>query len=165
MLHGNMAGTNHKGLFLPSMIDQMGTWKNRADELSHSLKTCMFLGEYFQEQYRGKFYGKAQNLMRKVNERYAAAFQQYDLLLMPTVPMKPQEIPPADCSISLYVQRAFEMIGNTAPFNGGLPAMSVPCGLSEGLPIGMMLVGPSYGEMKIYQAAHAFEQSVDWRTI
>ena len=165
MLHGNMAGTNHKGLFLPSMIDQMGTWKNRADELSHSLKTCMFLGEYFQEQYRGKFYGKAQNLMRKVNERYATAFQQYDLLLMPTVPMKPQAIPPADCSISLYVQRAFEMIGNTAPFNGGLPAMSVPCGLSEGLPIGMMLVGPSYGEMKIYQAAHAFEQSVDWRTI
>jgi hypothetical protein len=71
--------------------------------------------------------------------------------------------PPADCSISLYVQRAFEMIGNTAPFNGGLPAMSVPCGLSEGLPIGMMLFGANYAEMKIYQAAYAFEQSGDWR--
>ena len=55
------------------------------------------------------------------------------------------------------------MICNTAPFNGGLPAMSVPCGLSEGLPIGMMLVGANYAEMKIYQAAHAFEQSGDWR--
>tara|TARA_R110002126_G_scaffold201487_1_gene349125 strand:- start:45881 stop:48265 length:2385 start_codon:yes stop_codon:yes gene_type:complete len=165
MMHGNSAGTNYRGLFLPSMSDHMAQWRNRADELSHSLKTCMFLGEYFQDQYRGRFYGKAQNLMRKVNERYAAALRNYDILLMPTVPMKPQEIPPADCSISLYVQRAFEMIGNTAPFNGGLPAMNVPCGLSEGLPIGMMLVGPNYGEMKIYQAAHAFEQSGDWRTM
>jgi amidase len=163
MMHGNSGGTNYKGLFLPSLMDHMAQWRNRADELTHSMKVCMFLGEFFQEQYRGRFYGKAQNLMRKVNQTYADVLKQYDLLLMPTVPMKPQPIPPADCSISLYVQRAFEMIGNTAPFNGGLPAMSVPCGLSEGLPIGMMLVGANYAEMKIYQAAHAFEQSGDWR--
>lgn len=163
MMHGNSAGTNYRGLFLPSMIDHMAQWRSRADELSHSLKVCMFLGEFYQEQYRGRFYGKAQNLMRKVNGQYADALKQYDLLLMPTVPMKPQQIPPADCSITEYVNRAFEMIANTAPFNGGLPAMSVPCGLLEGLPIGMMLVGPNYGEMKIYQAAHAFEQNGDWR--
>ena len=165
MMHGNSAGSNYRGLFLPSMMDHMAQWRNRADELTHSLKVCMFLGEYFQEQYRGRFYGKAQNLMRKVNEKYTAALKQYDVLLMPTVPMKPQKIPPADCSISLYVQRAFEMIGNTAPFNGGLPAMNVPCGLSDGLPIGMMLVGQQYGELKIYQAAHAFEQIDDWRVM
>ena len=165
MMHGNSAGSNYRGLFLPSMMDHMAQWRNRADELNHSLKVCMFLGEYFQEQYRGRFYGKAQNLMRRVNEKYTAALKQYDVLLMPTVPMKPQKIPPADCSISLYVQRAFEMIGNTAPFNGGLPAMNVPCGLSEGLPIGMMLVGQQYGELKIYQAAHAFEQIDDWRVM
>lgn len=163
MMHGNAAGSNYRGLFLPSMIDQMATWRSRADELSHSLKVCMFIGEHFQTTYRGRFYGKAQNLMRRVNEKYMTALKRYDLLLMPTMPMKPQPIPPADCSISLYVQRAFEMIGNTAPFNGGLPAMSLPVGLSEGLPIGMMLVGPSYGELKIYQAAHGFEQSGDWR--
>ncbi len=163
MMRGNSAGTNHRGLFLPSMIDHMSQWRTRADELSHSLKVCMFTGEFFQTRYRGRFYGKAQNIMRQVNTRYLAALKQVDLLLMPTVPMKPQEIPPPDCSISLYVQRAFEMIANTAPFNGGLPAMNVPCGLSEGLPIGMMLVGPHWGELKIYQAAHAFEQSGDWR--
>ncbi|MEM6339518.1 MAG: amidase [Pseudomonadota bacterium] len=165
MMHGNSGGTNYKGLFLPSMMDHMAGWRSRADELTHSLKVCMFLGEFFQEQYRGRFYGKAQNLMRKVNQTYQGVLKQYDLLLMPTVPMKPQPIPPADCSISLYVQRAFEMIGNTAPFNGGLPAMNVPCGLSDGLPLGMMLVGANYGELKIYQAAHAFEQSGDWRTM
>lgn len=165
MMQGNSGGTNYRGLFLPSMMDHMAQWRNRADELTHSLKVCMFLGEFFQEQYRGRFYGKAQNLMRKVNQTYSDVLRQYDLLLMPTVPMKPQPIPPADCSISLYVQRAFEMIGNTAPFNGGLPAMSVPCGLAEGLPIGMMLVGAKFGELKIYQAAHAFEQSGDWRNM
>ncbi len=165
MMHGNSGGTNYRGLFLPSMMDHMAQWRNRADELTHSLKVCMFLGEFFQEQYRGRFYGKAHNLMRKVNRIYSDVLERYDLLLMPTVPMKPREIPPADCSISLYVQRAFEMIGNTAPFNGGLPAMNVPCGLCEGLPVGLMLVGERFGEMKIYQAAHAFEQTEDWRTM
>ncbi|MEP3430176.1 MAG: amidase [Roseibium sp.] len=165
MMWGHSTGSNYRGLFLPSMTDHMAQWRNRADELSHSLKACMFVGEHFQTQYRGRFYGKGQNLMRRANERYLAALQSFDVLLMPTMPIKPQEIPPADCSISLYVQRAFEMVANTAPFNGGLPAMSIPCGLIEGLPIGMMLVGPHYGEMKIYQAAHAFEQSGDWRTM
>lgn len=165
MMWGNSAGSNYRGLYLPSMINHMSQWQNRADELSHSLKACMFIGEHFQTQYRGRFYGKAQNIMRKCNDRYREAFQSFDLLLMPTIPFKPREIPPADCSISLYVQRAFEMIGNTAPFNGGLPAMSLPCGLLEGLPIGLQLVGGHYQEMKIYQAAHAFEQSGDWRTM
>ena len=165
MMHGNCFGTNHRGLFLPSMIDRVATWRHRADELSHSLKVCMFLGEYFQESYRGRYYGKAQNLMRGVAGRYLDALKEVDLLLMPTLPMKAQPIPPPDASIALHVRRAFEMVGNTAPFNAsGLPAMSIPCGLSEGLPIGMMLVGPRYGEMTIYQAAHAFEQSADWRT-
>ncbi|MDE0005673.1 MAG: amidase [Rhodospirillaceae bacterium] len=163
MMHGNSAGTNYRGLFLPSMTTWMGQWRHRADELSHSLKICMFLGEFFQAHHFGRFYGKAQNLMRRCNERYMGALKQYDLLMLPTLPMKAQEIPPPDCSISLYLQRAFEMIGNTAPFNGGLPAMNVPCGLSDGLPVGMMLVGPTYGESTIYRAAHAFEEFGDWR--
>ena len=166
MMRGNGSGTNYRGLFLPSMIDRVATWRHRADELSHSLKTCMFLGEHFQDACRGRYYGKAQNLMRHVTRKYLEALEAVDLLLMPTVPMKAQPIPPADCSVALCVQRAFEMVGNTAPFNAaGLPAMSLPCGLAEGLPIGMMLVGPRYGEMAIYRAAHAFEQSADWRTL
>lgn len=165
MMWGNSSGTNYRGLYLPSMTDHMAQWRYRADELSHSLKACMFVGEYFQTQYRGRFYGKGQNLMRKANDAYKAALKSYDLLLMPTMPIKPQQIPAGDCSITEYVTRAFEMVANTAPFNGGLPAMSIPCGMSEGLPIGMQLVGGTYQEMKIYQAAHAFEQSGDWRAM
>ena len=58
------------------------------------------------------------------------------------------------------------MIGNTAPFDAtGHPAMSLPCGMSNGLPIGVMLIARHYNETTIYRAAHAYEQSVDWRTL
>jgi amidase len=64
------------------------------------------------------------------------------------------------------VQRAFEMVGNTAPFNAsGYPAMNVPCAMSEGLPVGMMLVARNYGESTIYRAASAFESLGDWRAM
>ncbi|MGO4843938.1 amidase, partial [Rhizobiaceae sp. 2RAB30] len=73
----------------------------------------MFLGEHFQTRYRGRFYGKAQNLMRRLKVQYEAAFRRFDLLAMPTVAMKPQPIPPFDASLELYIQRAFEAVGNT----------------------------------------------------
>ena len=166
MMHGNAAGSNARGLYLPSMIDQFAAWRHRSGELSESLKTCMFLGEYFQTEYRGRFYGKAQNLMRRVTGRYQAAFREVDLLLMPTLPMKAQPIPPAGSPMPLTVQRAFEMVGNTCPFNAtGHPAMSLPCGLADGLPIGMMLVAAPLGESAIYRAAAAFEQHADWKSM
>ncbi len=72
--------------------------------------------------------------------------------------------PTPDARLGEYVQRAFEMIGNRAPFDAtGHPALSLPCGLSEGLPIGMMLVGKHFDEATLYKAAFAFEQSCDWK--
>jgi amidase len=57
------------------------------------------------------------------------------------------------------------MLENTSPFDlTGHPAMSLPCGMIDGLPVGLMLVGPHFGETKIYRAAHAFEQSGNWQT-
>ena len=165
MMHGNAAGTNYRGLYQPALMDYFSNWQSRADELSGSLKVCMFLGEYFQTYYHGRFYGKAQNLSRRLRNEYDQVFATYDLLLMPTLPMKAQPLPPPDASLDLYVQRAFEMVGNTCVFNLlGYPAMSLPCGISEGLPVGMMLVADYYHEPVIYRAAHAFEQATDWRT-
>ena len=55
------------------------------------------------------------------------------------------------------------MLANTAPFDvTGHPAMAVPCGMSDGLPVSMMLTGRHFDETSIYRAAHAFEQSGDW---
>ena len=62
------------------------------------------------------------------------------------------------------MQRALEMIGNTAPFDiTHHPAMTVPCGMVDGLPIGMMLIGRHFDESTIYRAAYAFEQAGDWK--
>lgn len=164
MMHGNSFGTNHRGLFVTSLIDYYGNWRSRADELSPSLKICMLLGEYFQRHYRGRYYGKAQNLSRRLRQAYDVELERHDLLVMPTLPMKATKLPPSDASLELYIQRAFEMIPNTSPFScTGHPAMNVPCALREGLPVGMMLVGRNYEESTLYRAAYAFEQQKDWR--
>ena len=124
----------------------------------------MFAGEYFIKHHRGHFYAKAQNLGRLLRDTYNAALERHDLLLMPTLPMKATPIPAQDAPLALYCQRAFEMLGNTSPFDvTGHPAMSVPCALSQGLPVGMMLVAGRYDEATIYRAAHAYEQLGDWR--
>ena len=166
MMKGNGMGTGWEGLYTTSLLDYHANWPSRADELSDSLKISMFIGEYFLKHYRGHYYAKAQNLSRKLRETYNRSFDKYDLLLMPTLPMKATPLPPADASLQLYLQRAFEMLGNTCPFDcTGHPAMSLPCGMSQGLPIGLMLVARHYAESTIYQAAHAFEQSGDWKTM
>ena len=84
---------------------------------------------------------------------------------MPTLPLTATPLPGDNAPIPEILQRAFEMLPNTAPFDvTGHPAMSVPCGLSDGLPVGLMLIGEHYDEKTIYRAAHAYEQSVDWQT-
>jgi amidase len=166
MMKGNGFGTNWRGLYVTSLLDAHSAWKHRADELSDSLKISMLAGEYFTKHYRGHYYAKAQNLSRKLRAAYDAELSKYDLLLMPTLPMKATPIPPPDAPRELYIQRAFEMVGNTAPFDAtGHPAMSIPCGMREGLPVGMMLIGKHYDESTIYRAAHAFEQAGDWKKL
>jgi amidase len=163
MMKGNGMGTNWRGLYNTTLLDAHSAWRHRADELSDSLKVTMLLGHYFTKHYRGHFYAKAQNLNRKLRAAYDAALSSYDLLLMPTLPMTATPLPPADAPRELYIQRAFEMVPNTAPFNAsGHPAMSLPCGMKNGLPVGLMLIGKYYDEPTIYRAAAAFEGAGDW---
>jgi amidase len=163
MMKGNAMGTNWRGLYTTTLLNAHSAWRHRADDLSDSLKITMLLGHYFTKHYRGQFYAKAQNLSRKLRAAYDEALGKYDLLLMPTLPMKATPLPPADAPRELYIQRAFEMVGNTAPFDAtGHPAMSIPCGMSDGLPVGLMLIGKHFDEAAIYQAAAAFEGAGDW---
>ncbi|MDE0455652.1 MAG: amidase [Chromatiales bacterium] len=164
MMHGNGMGTGWKGMYTTSLLDFHAHWRSRADELSDTLKISMFVGQYYLKHHRGHYYAKAQNLARQLREEYDRVLGAYDLLLMPTLPMKATPLPPRDAPLALYCQRAFEMLPNTAPFSlTGHPAMSVPCGMSDGLPVGMMLVGGKWREAVIYRAAAAFERAGDWR--
>ena len=82
---------------------------------------------------------------------------------MPTLPIKATKLPQQDDPRETTFARAFEMVANTAPFDvTGHPAMAIPCGRSDGLPISMMFVGKHFDEMMIYKVAHAFEQAGDW---
>ncbi len=164
MMLGNGMGTGWEGLYTTSLLEYHSNWRTRADELSDSLKISMLIGQYHLKHTRGRYYAKAQNLSRQLRDEFNKVFASYDLLLTPTTPMKAPPLPPADASLALYCQRAFEMITNTAPFDvTGHPAMSVPCGMSDGLPVGLQIVGRRYDESTIYRAASAFEQAGNWR--
>lgn len=163
MMKDNGHGFNWKGLYVTSMVDYHAGWRERADELSETLKITMVLGEYFIRHYRGHFYAKAQNLSRQLTAAYDAALAEYDLLLMPTLPLTATPLPNPGASVEEVVTRAFEMLPNTCPSDcTGHPAMSIPCGTVDGLPVGMMLIAKHWDEATIYRAAYAFEQSVDW---
>ena len=101
-----------------------------------------------------------------MREAYDRALTEHDLLLMPTVPAKARPLPAADASPETLINLAFENIDNTCPFNlTHHPALTVPCGIADGCPVGMMLVAKPFAEATLYAAAHAFEQSTDWRRI
>jgi amidase len=164
MMLGNGYGFNWKGLYVTSLLDFHAGWRDRADELSDSLKLTMLLGHHMIKNYRGYYYAKAQNLARQLAAAYDRVLADYDLLLMPTLPIKATRLPDEDAPIGEIVARALEMIPNTSPFDvTGHPAMSLPCGKVDGLPVGVMLIGRHYAEKTIYRAAHAYEQGVDWR--
>ena len=166
MMQGNGFGFNWQGLYVTSLLDFHAGWRDRADELSDSLKNTMLLGHYMVSRHRGHYYAKAQNLVRRLRAAYDAALARYDLLLMPTLPMTATPLPKPYAPVSEVIQRAFEILPNTAPFDcTHHPAMSLPCGTVDGLPVGMMLVGKLYDEETIYRAAASFEKGVDWTTI
>jgi amidase len=166
MMHGNGFGFNWQGLYVNSLLDAHSNWRGRADELSETLKNTMLLGHYMVTRHRGHYYAKAQNLVRRLRAAYDSVLSQYDLLAMPTLPMTATPLPTPDAPTSEIIQRAFEVLPNTSPFDcTHHPAMSVPCGLADGLPVGLMLVGKMYEEGTIYRAAAAFESGVDWKSI
>jgi amidase len=166
MMYGDGYGLSRSDLYSTSLMDFHRGWRGQADSLSETTKLFLMLGTYINNGFGPRYYGKAVNISRRLKAAYDKALESYDLLLLPTTPMKATPLPPANASREDYVARALEMITNTAPFDiTHHPAMSLPCGMVDGLPVGLMLVGRHFDEMTIYRAAHAFEQSGDWKTM
>jgi amidase len=161
MVHGNGMGTNWKGHYNTSLLNAYARGRLcMADDFFDTLKLVTLLGHYLHERYHGHYYAKAQNLARTLTQAYDAALKNVDVLVMPTTPMKAALLPPDDAPREEKVARASEMNPNNCPFNvTGHPVMTVPCGLSGGLPVGMMLVGRRGEDAMVLRAAHAFEQS------
>jgi len=166
MFNGDALGTGWRGLYVSSLGKAHSAWRTQADTFPDLLKLGLLMGEYVIRNYGRRYYAKAQNLGRKLRDEYDRALAGVDLLLMPTNPMKAPPLPPPDATKAESMYPGFDSVTNTAPFNvTGHPAMSVPCGMSDGLPVGMQLVGRWWDEPTIYRAAAAFEGSADWTTL
>jgi aspartyl-tRNA(Asn)/glutamyl-tRNA(Gln) amidotransferase subunit A len=102
-------------------------------------------------------YIEARRDLDRIRRNAPAVFSNVDLLVMPTVPLPPPLLGAPDDEVAARLR-------NTAPFDmNGMPAISIPCGFTkDGLPIGMQIVGPPWGEAAVLQLAHAYEQVTDW---
>lgn len=106
-------------------------------------------------------YALARRTQVEGRRRFEMFFEKFDLLLLPTTP-----IPAPPIEGTQAVEAARQLTRFTAPFNlAGLPALSVPCGFTdEKLPIGLQMISKHWGEAKVLQAGHAFEQATPWHT-
>ncbi|HVL57848.1 MAG TPA: amidase family protein, partial [Burkholderiaceae bacterium] len=159
LMVGHGVGRLAHGAYPLSLITALSGWKQKANELPHTIKAGMLLGYHLSENYQGRFYAKAQNLRRRLRREYDAVLERYDLLLMPTTAFPTLPIPPDGASLTDTLAHCWTMLVNTCPFDlTGHPAISVPCGETDGKPVGLMLIGKHWDEVAVLRAADAFEK-------
>jgi amidase len=162
MIDGNAYGMNVPGLYDPELIAHYAQGRReRAAEMSESLKLTVLLGRYAIDRGDGRHYAMARNLALELTAAYDAALADADVLVMPTLPIVASTIPAPDADRAEKLARSLEMIANTAPFDvSGHPATSVPAGLSDGLPVGLMIVGRHLEDATCLRVAQAYETAV-----
>lgn len=162
MVQGNAYGLNWKGTYDPEQMAYYGQkWRHDPSAFSETVKLVALGGTWALRHGYGAGYAKARNLERFLRTAYDTALARYDVLVMPTVPITASLIPGADAPVDEVLGRALEMVSNTAPFDvTGHPACSIPAGLADGLPVGLMLIGKKYEDAAVLRAAHAFERTL-----
>jgi aspartyl-tRNA(Asn)/glutamyl-tRNA(Gln) amidotransferase subunit A len=141
--------------------DLLGMYENtRKDGFGVEVKRRIMLGTHtLSSGYYDAYYLKAQKVRTLIKQDFDKAFKKFDLLVTPTSPTPAFKIgEKTDDPLQMYLSDIFTIPTNLA----GLPAISIPCGLSKnGLPIGLQLIGSYFDEGRILQAAHAFEQNTE----
>jgi amidase len=163
LVYGNGVGHHWKGLYNESFANALGkSLRAQAQDLPYQLKFVVLMGTYLNHAYHGRLYAKAQNQRRILQAAYDKALEQVDVLVMPTTPNKSHRYDPKR-SIRELIEHGWNMLGNTAPFDmTGHPSLTVPCGKSNGLPVGLMLTGRHFEDATLLRVGHAFEQQIPW---
>jgi len=159
--------TGHKEKYSPIENAAIATYVNNLNDMPMNIKISILASEFISQNYP-HFYSQAQNLAKKLTDSVNKLFEEFDLLALPTIPFKPKKLPKDLASMSPIevFTTAFEPIANTALFNiTGHPAITIPCGLVDGLPVGLMIVGKHFNEGTIYAAASAFENHINWKNL
>ncbi len=134
--------------------------RSRGEGFGAEVKRRIMIGSYaLSAGYYDAYYKKAQQLRRMIKDDFTRAFEDVDLILSPTTPESAFEIgAKSDDPVSMYLQDIYTISLNLA----GLPGMSLPVGFSNGLPVGMQLIGNYFEEAGLLNAAHAYQQVSDW---
>ena len=165
LFQSNGMGHHWMGLYNPGLAQAMGRGRRaQANDFPATVKLVMLIGAYMNERYNGRMYAKAQNVRRDLRAAYDEALSRFDVLAMPATPMKAHRND-ADGDTHAMLSHGWDMLANTAPFDmTGHPAISVPCAKSNGLPVGLMLVGKHFDDATVLRVANAFEQNTNWET-
>jgi amidase len=158
VVHGLGFGAGRNDRYPTDLIEHLLARRDQVDEMPATVTACAILADYVEQTHGISYYARAVNAVRQLQAEYDHALGQVDLLLMPTTPHKARPIPSQQAAIADYVGQANDMFANTAPFNATHhPALSLPCGHADGLPIGLMLVGQRYDDATVLRAGHAYE--------
>jgi len=137
--------------------------QTRHDGFGDEVKRRIMLGTYaLSSGYYEAYYGSAQKVRTRIAQDFSAAFEQVDLIVTPTSPTVAFRLGERTADpLAMYLSDYF-----TVPMPlAGLPAISIPCGLSEGLPVGLQLAGPAFSENRILGAAYALERALGFEGV
>jgi aspartyl-tRNA(Asn)/glutamyl-tRNA(Gln) amidotransferase subunit A len=131
--------------------------RTRAAGFGPEVKLRIMIGTYaLSSGYYDAYYVKAQKVRTLVKADFDRAFERFDVLAAPTCPTVAFKIGErTDDPVSMYLTDVLTVTINCA----GVPAIVVPCGTSDGLPVGLQLIGPAGGEERVLHVAYAYEQS------
>jgi aspartyl-tRNA(Asn)/glutamyl-tRNA(Gln) amidotransferase subunit A len=137
--------------------------RTRAEGFGPEVKRRIILGTYvLSSGYYDAFYVKAQKVRTLIQRDFTEAFSKVDLIASPVTPATAWKLGTfAGTPLQSYLADIFTIAANLA----GICGISVPCGLSDGLPVGFQLMGPSLAEKNLLQAAQTVESTMSWTPV
>jgi aspartyl-tRNA(Asn)/glutamyl-tRNA(Gln) amidotransferase subunit A len=134
--------------------------KTRAEGFGAEVKRRILIGTYvLSAGYYDAYYLQAQKIRRLIAQDFENAFKQCDVIMGPTAPSTAFKVgEKADDPVAMYLQDIYTIAVNLA----GLPGMSIPAGFSNGLPVGLQIIGNYFDEARMLNIGHAYQQVTDW---
>ena len=133
--------------------------RTRSEGFGEEVKRRILVGTYaLSAGYYDAYYRKAQKIRRLIKNDFVETFKEVDVIIGPTSPHTAFELGTKTDPVTMYLEDIYTIAVNLA----GLPAISIPAGIANGLPLGMQIVGRDFGEAQILNVAHQFQQQTDW---
>jgi aspartyl-tRNA(Asn)/glutamyl-tRNA(Gln) amidotransferase subunit A len=145
----------------PKDLDDLYT-RSRGEGFGAEVKRRIMIGTYaLSAGYYDAYYLKAQQIRRLIRDDFVKAFEGVDVIMGPTAPTTAFKLgEKSDDPVTMYLSDIYTIAVNLA----GLPGMSIPAGLVDGLPVGLQLIGNYFDEGRLLNAAHRYQQVTDWHT-